>query len=167
MRVRVTIVVAMFLPAAAAMSWLALASDGSSAATKAPATCKPEGTALAITASDNEYDKDCLATPADQAFTIDFDNKDASLPHNVSIYDKAHGDKALFKGEITYGPRKITYSIPAQAAGRYEFRCDPHSDFMLGTFIVGDGGPPPETTTTTGPPPTTTTTGLLPKLFPN
>jgi plastocyanin len=163
-----TAVAALSLPAVAALSWLALAGDGSSAATKPAATCTPEGTALSITANDNKYDKDCLATPADQAFTIDFDNQDAAIPHNVSIYDKGHGDKALFTGEITYGPKKITYSVPAQAEGTYEFRCDPHADFMFGTFIVGNGGPTTTTTATTAPPPTTTTTSLLnlPKILP-
>jgi plastocyanin len=160
------VVAAVFLPAVAAMSWLALAGDGSFAADKPKPTCAAGGTALSITAADNKYDKECLAVPADQAFTIDFDNRDDGIPHNVSLYDKDNGDKALFKGEITYGPKKITYSIPAQARGTYEFRCDPHAEFMFGTFIVGDGGPPPTTTTTAPPATTTTTAGLLPKIFP-
>jgi plastocyanin len=140
MRKRFTVIGAMFLPVAAALSWLALADGGSFAAGKPPSTCSPSGTALAITAYDNKFDKDCLAAPPGQAFTIDFDNQDKGLPHNVSIYDKDHGDKALYTGEITYGPKKTTYSIPAIPAGKYEFRCDPHADFMFGTFIVGSGG---------------------------
>jgi plastocyanin len=136
MRVRFTVVAAMFLPAVVALSWLGLASDGSSAATPPTSTCTPNGTALSIAAKDNTFDKDCLAAPANQAVTIDFDNKDRGFPHNVSIYDKEHGDKALFTGEIINGPKKITYSVPAQAAGTYEFRCDPHPEIMLGTFNV-------------------------------
>src|SRR2546423_5547003 len=141
MRSRVAVVAVAFIPAVAALSWLALADGGSFAAGKAPSSCSPNGTALATTASDNKFDKDCLAAPPDQAFTIDFDNQDRGLPHSVSIYDKDHGDKALFTGEVTYGPRKITYSVPAIAAGKDEFRCDPHADFMFGNFIVGSGGP--------------------------
>jgi plastocyanin len=126
---------ALLLPAVAAMSCLALAADGSFAATKPEATCEPGGTSLVISAQHDEFDKDCLAAPAKASFTIAFDNQDSDI-HNVSIYDKEHGDKPLFKGEVIYGPKSITYSVPAQAQGTYEFRCDPHAEFMIGTFIV-------------------------------
>ena len=102
-----------------------------------PATCTADGTALQITAEDNKFDKDCMAVPADQTFTIELDNKDWGIPHNVSLYDTANGSKTLYKGEVVYGPRKITYTVPAQAKGSYAFICDPHAEFMRGTFIVG------------------------------
>jgi plastocyanin len=135
MRVRFTVVATMLLPAVAAMSWLTLAGDGSSAATKPKPTCTPDGTSLKVSARNNTFDKDCLAAPADTPFTIAFNNQDYDI-HNVSIYDKDHGDKALYTGEITYGPNKTTYSVPAIPAGTYQFRCDPHADFMFGNFIV-------------------------------
>jgi len=100
-------------------------------------TCEADGTALSIVADDNKFDKDCMAVPSDQAFTIEFDNEDAGIPHNVSLYDTANGGEALYNGEIIYGPSKITYTVPAQAEGTYEFICDPHAEFMRGTFIVG------------------------------
>jgi plastocyanin len=158
MRVRLTVVVTLLLPAVAAMSGLVLASDGSSAAAKPKPTCKPEGTALTVAAKNNAFDKDCLAAPANP-FTIAFNNQDYDI-HNVAIYDKDHGDKALFKGEVIYGPKRITYSVPALAEGTYEFRCDPHADTMIGTFIVGSGGPPAASSSTTTSS-TTTTTSLL------
>ena len=105
------------------------------AAAEAPA-CTPDGTALSIAAKQSKFDKECLAAPAGEAFTIDFDNQDIAGPHNVSIYEKAGSSKALFKGEVIRGPSKITYSVPAQVAGTYEFRCDPHDDKMIGTFVV-------------------------------
>ena len=129
---------AVVLSGLAAMSWLTLTTGGSSAAEGAAATCSPEGTALAIVAADNKFDKDCMAAPADQAFTIELDNQDNGIPHNVSLYDTADGGKKeLFKGEIISGPSKTTYQVPAQAAGKYEFICDPHEGFMRGAFIVG------------------------------
>jgi plastocyanin len=136
MAVRRKIVVAMFLPAVAAWSWPMFGGDAAMAETE-PATCTADGTALAIVADDNKFDKDCMAVPPEMAFTIELDNKDLGIPHNVSIYDTANGDKTLYKGEIVYGPRKITYTVPAQAKGTYEFICDPHAEFMRGTFIVG------------------------------
>ena len=131
---------AVLLPAVAAMSWLALAGGGSLAATQPKPTCTPGGSSLAVSAKNNAFDKDCLAAPADTPFTIAFNNQDYDI-HNVAIYDKDNGDKVLFKGEVIYGPKSITYSVPAQPEGTYEFRCDPHADSMIGTFIVGSGGP--------------------------
>src|SRR3989440_11090302 len=164
MRGRYTVIAAS-LPVVAAMSWLALAGAGSFAESKpnADSTCTANGTALSITASDNKYDKDCLAVPANQASTIAFDNEDRGIPHNVSIYEDDTASKALFKGEIVDGPKKITYNVPALPEGRFFFRCDPHPEFMYGNFIVGNP-PAAATTTTTAPPQTTTTTarGLLP-----
>ena len=85
----------------------------------------------------------------------------------MSIYQDDTASKALFKGEVIEGPKKITYNVPALPEGRYYFRCDPHPEFMYGAFISGNP-PPPATTTTTAPPPTTTTTsGIgLPKGLP-
>ena len=134
MKTRSSVVGRVCLSAVAAVSWLAVTGDGSSAA---EATCTASGTALAIIAADNQFDKDCMAVPADQAFTIELDNQDRGIPHNVSLYDTANGNTTLYQGEIIDGPKKITYSVPAQKAGRYAFICDPHEAFMKGTFIVG------------------------------
>jgi plastocyanin len=100
------------------------------------ATCSPNGTALSIKAFDGKFDKDCLAAPANQAFTIDFDNLDRGIPHNVAIYEDESADKNLFKGDLVDGPGKTTYSVPALQPGKFFFRCDPHPD-MKGTFVVG------------------------------
>jgi plastocyanin len=109
---------------------------GAPATVEASSACTPAGTVLSIAALEKKFDKDCLAAPAGQAFTIEFDNQDVAVPHNVAIYDAAGSKNALFKGEVVFGPRKITYSVPAQVAGTYEFRCDPHDDTMIGTFVV-------------------------------
>ena len=155
---------AVLLPVVAALSWSALG-GGASSATEATPACTPSGTALSIAANDKQFDKDCLAAPADQGFTIEFDNQDPAVPHNVAIYDGPGSNRALFKGETIVGPNTVTYTVPAQPAGTYEFRCDPHDDSMIGTFVVGDG----RASATTAPPSTTTTTGPLglPKLLPS
>ena len=101
--------------------------------------CSPSGTALSIGAKDRRFDKGCLAAPADQSSTIEFDNQDSSVPHNVAIYDRTNGKKPLFKGEVIIGPKKIVYSVPARTSGTYEFQCEPHDFAMTGTFIVGNG----------------------------
>lgn len=137
MEIRRRIVVATLLAAVAGLSWPTLGSPAAGAATQ-QATCAADGTALTIGAADKKFDKDCLAVPPEQAFTIEFDNRDLARGHNVAIYDTANGNNtALFKGEVIRGPSKTTYSVPAQATGRYEFVCDPHAEDMRGTFIVG------------------------------
>jgi plastocyanin len=164
-------VIAAFLPAVVVVTWLAVGRVVSFAESK-PGTagdCKANGTALSITASDNKYDKDCLAVPAGEASTIAFDNEDRGIPHNVSIYKDDTASEALFKGEVIDGPKKITYNVPALPEGRYFFRCDPHPEFMYGAFISGNPPAPSTTTTTSKPAPTTTTTSSpLPiKILPN
>ena len=115
------------------MAWLALTGAPSVAASGG--TCSPNGTQLAISAFDSKFDKDCLAAPANNAFTIDFNNLDRGIPHNVAIYKSDSDEQPLFKGELIEGPKRTTYSVPALPQGQWVFRCDPHPD-MHGTFIV-------------------------------
>jgi plastocyanin len=126
-----------WLPAGAIAVGLVLASGGSlqAAETKA-ASCKPEGTVLSITAFDQKFNKDCLAAPATQAFTVEFQNLDRGIPHNLAIYESESAEKAFFKGDLVDGPGKSTYSVPGIPAGTWFFRCDPHPD-MKGTFVSG------------------------------
>ena len=125
------------LPAAAVLSWLTLVAPGAQADQRsATGSCAPNGTQLQITALDSKFDKNCLAAPANQAFTIEFNNLDRGIPHNVAIYPDDASDKAIFKGELIEGPKKTTYSVQALPPGKLVFRCDPHPD-MHGTFIVG------------------------------
>src|SRR4051812_49871545 len=77
--------------AAAAAGVLAVGAAGSGAAwadhsmdSKTATTCSPSGTSLALTAEGHKFDKDCLAVPAGESFTIRFDNRDTDR-HNVAI----------------------------------------------------------------------------------
>jgi plastocyanin len=128
----------LLLPTVAALLSVSLTGSGSFAAPVRPraATCSPDGTTLRITAFDNKFDKDCLAAPVNQAFTIDLSNLDRGIPHNLAIYEDQTARKAFFKGEPVDGPGKATYSVPGLQGGTFYFRCDPHPE-MNGTFIVG------------------------------
>jgi plastocyanin len=98
--------------------------------------CTPSGAALTITAKSVKFDKDCLAAPANQPSTIEFDNQDASIPHNLSIYTDKSATKELFKGDEFVGVNKKTYNVPPLAPGSYHFHCDIHPTTMEGTFVV-------------------------------
>ena len=116
------------------LTLVASACGGGGGGTHHQSTCKPDGTSLGITAANNAFDTDCLAAPADEAFTITFENKDAGTPHNVDVMT-LDGD-TLFKGELTSGIKTVTYQVKALKPGTYHFHCDAHPDTMEGTFIV-------------------------------
>ena len=68
-----------------------------------------------------------------QAFVLEFANNDPGIPHNVEI--KNASGASMFKGQIITGPAKMSYQVPALAAGTYMFVCDVHPN-MTGTLTV-------------------------------
>ncbi len=101
----------------------------------AGATCTASGNQVSISADNLKYDKTCLAVPANQDFTINFDNLEG-LPHNVVILKDKGSSASLFSGDIVTGPKKTAYQVKAMAPGTYRFNCSVHPTQMKGTFIV-------------------------------
>ena len=97
--------------------------------------CAPAGTSLTIAATGTKFDKDCLAAPASQAFTISFDNKD-TLPHNIAILESHTASEVLFRSDISQGPGVQSLRGGALKAGVYAFHCEVHPALMSGTFVV-------------------------------
>jgi len=91
------------------------------------------GPPLQLSALNIAFEQTSLTAPAGTPFQIEFDNKDASVPHNVDIHD-ASGTE-VFKGEIFPGPAKRVYDVPALDAGAYAFACTVHPT-MTGTLTV-------------------------------
>ncbi|MEJ7696208.1 MAG: cupredoxin domain-containing protein [Candidatus Limnocylindrales bacterium] len=81
------------------------------------------------------YEQTALTAPANTPFKIEFDNKDASVPHNVAIHEGSSTGPELFKGEVFPGAAKKTYDVPALPAGTYAFVCTVHPN-MTGTLTV-------------------------------
>lgn len=108
------------------------ASDGGEGDTKA-ISCTPEDSPLSVKAENTDFDTECLAARADEAFTIALQNAD-ELPHNISIFE-SKGGKSLFKGDIIQAGQSVTYNVEAIPAGKYYFQCDVHPE-MNGTFIT-------------------------------
>ncbi|MGI8777515.1 MAG: cupredoxin domain-containing protein [Acidimicrobiales bacterium] len=98
-------------------------------------SCTASGDQVSISADNLEYDKGCLAVPANRDFTINFDNREG-LPHNVVILKDAGSSDSLFSGSIVTGPKKVAYAVKAMPAGTYRFHCSVHPTQMNGTFIV-------------------------------
>ncbi len=99
-------------------------------------SCTPNGTSLSVTAKGSTFTTACLAAPANQDFTIMFDNQDINM-HNIAIYPNGDGAKAVFTGDIEQGPKMATYDVKSLPAGTYRFQCDVHPTTMGGTLIVG------------------------------
>lgn len=116
------------------------AEDGGGAPpTEGPPPCEPDGTELTLSAPQGAvtdgFAEDCLAVPAEQDVTVDFDNQD-SAPHNLGIYT-SQGGEALFNGDNAGPGEQITYEVPGiEQTGVLFFQCDIHPTTMTGSFVV-------------------------------
>ena len=113
-----------------ALAAVLAACSGSSASPAAPAG-SVDPNAIVVSAKDLKYSPTEVSAPADAPFEIVFDNQEG-VPHNMAISDST--DANVFKGEIV-SSTKVTYSVPALAAGSYPFFCEVHPD-MKGTITV-------------------------------
>lgn len=113
-----------------ALAAVLAACSGSSASTAAPAG-SVDPNAIAVTAKDSAFSPTAVSAPADAPFEIVFDNQDG-MPHNMKVSDSTGAE--VFKGEIVTS-QKVTYQVPALAAGAYPFICEIHPD-MKGTITA-------------------------------
>jgi cytochrome c oxidase subunit 2 len=104
-----------------------------SAAPPPSGSAPPAAGAVNVTAQGIKFLEATLTAPAGAPFTIHFDNKDPSTPHNVEILDQSNASK--FKGQIVTGPASADYQVPALQAGTYKFQCTVHPT-MTGTLTV-------------------------------
>lgn len=95
----------------------------------------PAGPTGAIAAEGSVFDIDQIVLAAKEPATIEFDNKDPGVPHNVAIYQDETATEEIFKGDLVTGPDTVTYEFDAPKKGEYFFRCDVHPD-MDGTVTV-------------------------------
>ena len=66
---------------------------------------------------------------------IEFENKDAGTPHNVSIHEGSPTGTEVFQGQIFNGVATKDYDVKALQAGTYSFVCTVHPT-MIGTLTV-------------------------------
>jgi plastocyanin len=109
-----------------------------------PPSTTPPPTAVTINliAQNIAFNLSTITVPAGAVVTVNFDNKDASVPHNFAVYQsgsKTTGTATgpIFVGQIITGPSTTVYTFMAPSTpGTYFFRCDVHPTIMTGTFIV-------------------------------
>ena len=95
----------------------------------------PAAAPLSLTAKDIAFDTAALTAPANTPFQIQFDNQDASIPHDVAIHEGSQSGAEVFKGDVITGPAQKTYDVPPLKAGSYAFFCTIHPN-MAGTLTV-------------------------------
>ncbi len=107
-----------------------------------------ENAVVNVVAQGIAFDTGCIEVPAGRPFTIDFENKDSGVPHNVEIYTENPlqnpNATEVFAppGNATItGPDSTTYEVPAiDELGDYFFYCFVHPTQMTGTVVVTGGG---------------------------
>jgi plastocyanin len=102
----------------------------------------PQGPAVtvALVAKDIQFDPTKLSVPAGAPFAIAFDNQDATIQHDVQIFDNPdRTGTPLFDGALVTGVGKTTYQVGALDAGTYYFHCVVHPT-MIGTIEAAGGG---------------------------
>ena len=94
----------------------------------------PAGTVVDLAAQNVAYTTDALQAPAGAPFTINFDNKDTGVAHNVAIHDAS--GKEIFKGSRS-SPVRRPSPTPCRRSrpGTYQFVCSVHPN-MTGTLTV-------------------------------
>jgi plastocyanin len=102
------------------------------------ATCgKDKTVALDIVAKNTAFDPTCLVAPAGTAFTINFDNQDVDVTHNLDVFDQ-QGGKSLGATELAPGEIKQPLKLTLDA-GTFYFQCDAHPTQMFGQLVVVQG----------------------------
>jgi plastocyanin len=99
---------------------------------------------VALAAFNIAFEPTSLNVPADQAFTLRFNNRDAQTQHNVEIFDtKDFSGQPLFAGDLVTGVRTVNYAVDALQAGTYYFHCIVHPNMtgeMQAAQAPGGGG---------------------------
>ncbi len=92
---------------------------------------------VGISATNMAFNTSTITVPAGTNVTINFDNQDAGVRHNVAVYQDQNAAQTIYKGEVITGPMTTTYTFTAPSTpGTYFFRCDIHPRTMTGQFIV-------------------------------
>jgi plastocyanin len=82
------------------------------------------------------FDKKVITVSAGSEVTVNFDNQDSGIPHNLAVCQDKSATNIIFKGEVITGSKKTTYKFTAPTKpGTYYFQCDIHPS-MNGQFVV-------------------------------
>lgn len=90
-----------------------------------------------IMAKNRAFNMSTITVPAGAQVTINLDNQDSGVPHDVAFYTDSSASNTIYRTLAITGPNKITDTFIAPSTpGTYFFRCDFHPTQMTGQFIV-------------------------------
>lgn len=119
----------------------ATAAPQASAETDAPAVqpTPPDGTGgastIEIAGINNTFDVEEVTAPAG-SITIDFDNRDSGIVHNIHVFLGSDNEgESVAETELEVGPIEQTVTFDAEP-GEYYYVCDAHPTTMEGTLTV-------------------------------
>jgi len=102
----------------------------------APTTASAAPSSLVLVASNILFDKKDLSAAAGTV-TLDLDNQDAGVPHNLHVFSGTSATGAsLGATALEAGPIRQSLKLEL-AKGQYSFVCDVHPTTMTGTITVG------------------------------
>lgn len=110
-------------------------------------TTQPSGPSAewTIVASGITFDLETLIVPADTDVTVTFDNQDAGVPHDFTVWQNEAAATAndtgqqLVKSNQITGGAETQVTFPSGGTGELYFNCTIHPTSMLGTVEVVAG----------------------------
>lgn len=96
------------------------------------------GIQLEVTAPATAFEPTCLVAPADQPFTLTFNNEDTSTAHNLAVLEDPSADP-IGATELKVGTYTDELPIEPQPPGDLIFLCQAHPDQMRGTLLIVEG----------------------------
>lgn len=94
-------------------------------------TPPPSSTSLAITATDNKYDTNAFAVPANQSVTLRMNNTGAATHDWTTTVDGRE-----IKTQLLPGGQSDTITFTISQTGAFEFKCSVHPTEMKGILFV-------------------------------
>ncbi len=110
--------------------------------TAAPSGPRAEWT---IVASGIKFDIDEMEFSAGEEITVTFDNQDAGVPHDWTLWESEEAATANDEGakiaatNLSTGVAEADITFPAPDPGEYYFNCTVHPPSMFGTAVVVEG----------------------------
>jgi hypothetical protein len=94
---------------------------------------------LEVTAPTTAFEPTCLVAPAEEEFTLTFNNEDEGVTHNLAILTQA--DEEVAATDLKPGTYTDELPVGPQEEGDLQFLCQAHPTQMFGTLaIVVSGG---------------------------
>lgn len=71
--------------------------------------------------------------PTAQPFHVSFENRDAGVPHGLSLRTRTSGvePRELWASEIQSGPSRAEFDLPSLAPGPYVLMCPVHPNMQI------------------------------------